>query len=232
MKTILVVEDEAEIRDVLEFVLTTAGYDVCSTPEGETAIEMARTHPIDLAILDIGLPGMSGLEVCPILTQAGIPVLALSSHDRDDQVVTGLEVGAEDYVTKPFNHRELLLRIDKLIRRTSDKPIPSHVMTVGRITVDTMRHVVVIRGVHGEHAREVNLTPTEFELLSFLAATPDVPQSVETLLREVWHVHDWTNGEEMVKVGIRRLRKKIEPDPSNPVFLLNRWGQGYFLTHS
>ncbi len=232
MKTILVVEDEAEIRDVLEFVLTTAGYRVSSTSEGETAITMAQTQPIDLAILDIGLPGMSGLEVCPILTHAGIPVLVLSSHDRDDQVVTGLEVGAEDYVTKPFNHRELLLRIDKLIRRTSGKPERPQVMTVGRITVDTMRHVVIIRGVPGEQDREVNLTPTEFDLVSFLAASPDVPHSVETLLREVWRVQDWTNGEEMVKVGIRRLRKKIEPDPSNPVFLLNRWGQGYFLTQS
>lgn len=227
--TILIVEDEADIRDVLEFVLENAGYRVLSTGQGDTALDLAREHPVGLAILDIGLPGMSGLEVCPHLVALDIPVLVLSSHDRDDQVVTGLEVGADDYVTKPFNHRELLLRVERILQRTRGAR-PSRILQAGPLTVDLERHSVTVRRTSGEVS--VDLTPTEFDLVSFLAKNPGVPHTVETLLREVWRVTEWSNGEEMVKVGVRRLRKKIEEDPAHPKILLNRWGQGYFLTES
>ncbi len=237
MSTVLIVDDEADIRDVLEFVLQNAGYHTEATGRGDIALELARENTPDLVILDIGLPGLSGLEVCPQLTEMGIPVLVLSSHDRDDQVVTGLEVGAEDYVTKPFNHRELLLRVDKIIRRTTTvRPAaPPAVVTVGRLTIDSRRHLVTVAAdgeEPGTPEREIPLTPTEFDLILFLARSPGVPHTVETLLKEVWRVTDWTNGDEMVKVGVRRLRKKIEHDPSRPRFILNRWGQGYFLTES
>lgn len=225
MNTILIVEDEADIRDVLEYVLQNAGYQVESAGRGDEALEIARRRSVDLVVLDIGLPGLSGLEVLPRLAGMEIPVLVLSSHDRDDQVVAGLEVGADDYVTKPFNHRELLLRIDKIIRRTRGNR-SSRVLQVGQITIELDRHQVTA----GE--RTIPLTPTEFDLITFLARTPGVPQPVETLLREVWRVSDWTNGEEMVKVGIRRLRKKIEPDPARPRFIINRWGQGYLLAET
>lgn len=222
MNTILIVEDEADIRDVVEFVLQNAGYRTVSTGRGDEALEIARGTPLDLVVLDIGLPGLSGMDILPQLTEMDIPVLILSSHDREDQVVTGLEVGAEDYVTKPFSHRELLLRVDKLIRRTRGTRT-SRILSVGPIAIDLDRQQVTV----GEQA--VPLTPTEFDLITFLARTPGIPQPMETLLREVWRVTDWDNGEEMVKVGIRRLRKKIEPDPANPRYILNRWGQGYFL---
>jgi two-component system, OmpR family, response regulator VicR len=223
--TVLIVDDEADIRDVLEFVLQNAGYHTESTGRGDDALRIVQRRRPDLVILDIGLPGLSGLDVCPQLTAMAIPVLVLSSHDRDDQVVTGLEVGAEDYVTKPFNHRELLLRVEKIIRRTRPA-YPEGVLRVGALRIDRDRREVTVDG------RAVPLTPTEFDLITWLARTPGVPVPVETLLRDVWHVTEWTSGDEMVKVSIRRLRRKIEPDPKNPRYLLNRWGQGYFLTES
>lgn len=229
MSTILVVDDEADIRDVLEFTLENAGYATRSAGQGETALAIASAEPIDLAILDIGLPGMSGLEVCPKLVGMGIPVIVLSSHDKDDQVVTGLEVGADDYVTKPFHHRELLLRIEGLLRRAQGTRRP-RILTCGALSVDLDRHIVSIH--RDGTAVSVDLTPTEFDLLACLAQSPGVPHSIDDLLRQVWNVSSWTHGEEMVKVAIRRLRKKIETDPAHPALLLNRWGQGYFLAES
>ncbi len=219
---VLVVDDEADIVDVLCFALESAGYETRSTGRGDEALAISREWPPDLVILDIGLPGLSGLEVCPRLTEDGIPVLVLSSHDRDDEVVEGLEVGAEDYVTKPFNHKELLLRVGKIIRRTRASAA-EELVTAGEITVDLRRREVRV-GV-----QEVHLTPTEFGIIALLAGKPGEPVEVETLLREVWGATEWTNGDEMVKVNIRRLRKKIEPDPQHPRYLLNRWGQGYLL---
>ncbi|TVR02948.1 MAG: DNA-binding response regulator [Spirochaetaceae bacterium] len=219
---VLVVDDEADIVDVLCFALESAGYETRATGRGDDALAIsAEWHP-DLVILDIGLPGLSGLEVCPRLTEAGVPVLVLSSHDRDDEVVEGLEVGAEDYVTKPFNHKELLLRVGKIIRRTRANAA-EELVTAGDITVDLRRREVRVGG------QEVHLTPTEFGIVALLARNPGQPVEVETLLREVWGTAEWTNGDEMVKVNIRRLRKKIEPDPQHPRYLLNRWGQGYLL---
>lgn len=219
---VLVVDDEVDIQDVLCFVLENDGYETRATGRGDQALAICAEWPPDLVILDIGLPGLSGLEVCPKLAEMGIPVLVLSSHDRDDQVVLGLEVGAEDYVTKPFNHKELLLRVGKIIRRTrSDAPETR--FRAGDVVVDTTKHTVTV----GQ--RDVHLTPTEFDIIALLARSKGTPLPVETILREVWRVSDWTNGDEMVKVNIRRLRKKIEPDPQDPRYILNRWGQGYLL---
>ncbi len=227
MNTILIVDDEADIRDVLEFTLENAGYRTRQAGHGEEALQIVSTEQVHLVILDIGLPGISGLELCPQFVGLGIPVLVLSSHDRDDEVVTGLEVGADDYVTKPFNHRELLLRVEGLLRRTQGNR-RSRNLTIGPVTVDLDRQTVTV--LRDGTPASIDLTPTEFDLLTFLARSPGVPQPVDTLLRQVWNVSDWTSGEEMVKVGIRRLRKKIERDPARPEILLNRWGQGYFLT--
>lgn len=222
--TILVVDDEPEIQDLLCFILQNAGYETHSTGRGDQALEMCRQWNFDLVILDIGLPGISGLDVCPRLVALSIPVLVLSSHDRDDQVVEGLEVGAEDYVSKPFNHKELLLRVEKIIRRTRMRGTEeSTVISIGDITIDLMHSSVAVRD------QLVQLTPTEFKILALLASSPGTPFPPEVLLHEVWRADDWINGTEMVKVNISRLRKKIEQDPSNPRHLLNRWGQGYCL---
>ena len=223
MGRVLVVDDEVDIQDLLCFVLDNAGYETRSTGRGDLALELCAQWNPDLVVLDIGLPGLSGLEVCPRLVDMGIPVLVLSSHDKDDQVVAGLELGAEDYVSKPFNYKELLLRVEKIIRRTRNTELQK-VFHIGDILIDLRRSQVEVRG------QLVNLTPTEFKILALLASHRGSPISVDTLLHEVWHVSEWTNGAEMVKVNISRLRKKIEVDPGKPRYLLNRWGYGYLLT--
>jgi len=220
---ILVVDDEQAIVDLLHFILTNAGYEVASTGRGDEVASLARRFQPDLVILDIGLPGLSGLEVVPSLVELDIPVLVLSSHDRDDQIIEGLEVGAEDYVSKPFNHKELLLRIEKIIRRTKVGP-SEQIIRIGAIMVDVRRRVMEIDG------QEIILTPTEFRIIEYLALHAHIPVSAEELLKQVWNTDEWIQGPEMVKVNISRLRKKIEPNPSSPRFLVNRWGFGYLLT--
>lgn len=220
---VLVVDDEKDIRDVLCFILENAGYQTKAVGNGNDALVESNRWQPDLVILDIGLPGLDGLQVCPRLVDMEIPVLVLSSHDKDDQIIEGLEVGAEDYVSKPFNYKELLLRVEKIIKRTRPETT-KYLLTIGSITVDIRKQTVEID-------RElVNLTTTEYKIIEFLATHANTPVSSETLLKQVWNAEEWINGVEMVKVNISRLRKKIEQDPSNPRFLLNRWGYGYLLT--
>jgi len=223
--TVLVVDDEPDIQDLLCFILQDAGYEARAAGRGDEALAICKEWDPDLVILDIGLPGISGLEVCPRLVAMSIPVLVLSSHDRDDQVVEGLEVGAEDYVSKPFNHKELLLRVEKIIRRTRGSEEPN-LIVIGDIAVDLRHGLATVDGA------PVQLTPTEFKILALLASHPGTPFPTEALLQEVWRSDDWINGTEMVKVNISRLRKKIEKDPGKPKHLLNRLGQGYCLTDS
>ncbi len=221
---VLVVDDERDIQDVLAFVLEDSGYETKTTGRGDEALILAQQWHPDIVILDIGLPGLNGLEVCPRLVAMDIPVLVLSSHDRDDQIVEGLEVGAEDYVSKPFNLKELLLRIEKILRRTKPAEASASMLLIGSLAIDMPRSMVTIDG------ELVNLTPTEYKIVEFLAKHAHTPVSSETLLQQVWKAEEWIQGPEMVKVNISRLRKKLEKDPSNPRYLLNRWGYGYLLT--
>lgn len=221
---VLVVDDERDIQDVLAFVLEDAGYETRTTGRGDEALILAQEWQPDIVILDIGLPGLNGLEVCPRLVAMDIPVIVLSSHDRDDQIVEGLEVGAEDYVSKPFNLKELLLRVEKILRRTRPAEAAAALLAIGSLTIDMRKSAVSIEG------ELINLTPTEYKIVEFLAKHAHTPVSSEMLLQQVWNAEEWIQGPEMVKVNISRLRKKLEKDPSNPRYLLNRWGYGYLLT--
>jgi len=221
---VLVVDDERDIQDVLAFVLEDAGYETRTTGRGDEALVLAQEWLPDIVILDIGLPGLNGLEVCPRLVAMDIPVIVLSSHDRDDQIVEGLEVGAEDYVSKPFNLKELLLRVEKILRRTRPAEAAAALLAIGSLTIDMRKSAVSIEG------ELINLTPTEYKIVEFLAKHAHTPVSSEMLLQQVWNAEEWIQGPEMVKVNISRLRKKLEKDPSNPRYLLNRWGYGYLLT--
>lgn len=221
---VLVVDDELDILDVLSFVLEDAGYETKTVSRGDSALEVASTWRPDIVILDIGLPGLNGLEVCPKLVEMNIPVIVLSSHDKDDQVVEGLEVGAEDYVSKPFNLKELLLRVEKILKRTRASETDTSKLVIGALVVDLRKATVSVDG------EVISLTPTEYKIVEFLAKRAHTPVSSETLLEGVWNAEEWIQGPEMVKVNISRLRKKLEKDPSNPRFLLNRWGYGYLLT--
>ena len=227
-KHILLVEDEHDLRDLLAYLFETHGYRVTAVPSGEEALAACKAGLPSIMVLDVALPGISGLEVCARLRSPSLPVIILSSLDRDDQVVAGLEVGADDYVRKPFNHRELLLRIEKLLDRYAesqrDEEEPSVRLEFGHVTIDLDRGEVLKSG------RRASLTPTESKLLVALVENLGYPVAKEELLRRVWDVPDWTGADDLIKVNIRRLRKKIELDPKHPEIILNKWGRGYMIT--
>lgn len=221
--SILIVEDELDIQSILQFVLEDEGYVVHTAERAEDGWVLLQQNPIDLVLLDINLPGMDGLSLCnQIKTHHPLPVMILSSRDRDDDVISGLELGADDYIKKPFNHRELILRIANLLGRSSPEQELSSI-TTGALAIDLLRERVLLDG------KEVSLSPIEYGILLTLARNMGRIISWQVLCREVWGKEDWEGGHELVKVNIRRLRKKIEPDPSEPVYIRNEWGRGYRL---
>ncbi len=166
---------------------------------------------------------MNGLEVCNrIKILEHIPVIILSCRDKDSDVISGLEIGAEDYIRKPFNHRELILRIRKLLGRISGAEEKTYIET-GELYIRTDKEKVYFL------SEEIKLTPVEYKLLTVLGKRIDWVMSWQVLFREVWGYEGWEGGREMVKVNIRRLRKKIEPDSSQPKYLLTERGRGYKL---
>ena len=215
---ILVVDDEQAIVDLLHFILTRTGYEVASTGRGNEVAPWPEFHP-DLVILDIGLPGLSGLKWFHCLSSW---ILRFSCSAVMIGMTRSSRVGGRGggLCLKAVQPQELLLRIEKIIRRTKVEQI----IQIGSIMVDIRRRVLEIDG------QEITLTPTEFRIIEYLALHAHVPVSAEELLKQVWNAEEWIQGPEMVKVNISRLRKKIEPNPSTPRFLVNRWGFGYLLT--
>lgn len=223
---ILIVEDEPPLVGILEYLFRDEGYEVIVAYDGETGLELAREEKPSLVILDVMLPNMSGFDVCNHLRRfTMIPVIILSAKDHDEDVIKGLEIGADDYMTKPFNHRELVLRVKKLLGRINSRG-SSEPLEIGDIVIHIAQKQVFFKG------ELITLTPTEFKLLTCLAENEDRVLSWESLLREVWGYENHESGNELVKVNIRRLRKKLEVDPAHPVYLVNIWGMGYKLTGS
>lgn len=199
------------------------GYRAYSAGSGEEGLRLLHSESVDLVILDINLPGMDGLKVCDSIKETmQIPVIFLSARDQDSDVISGLETGADDYIRKPFNHRELILRVKKLLRYTGNGIHESTIRT-GRLRIRTDREEVYF------DKEEIKLTPMEYKLLEVLGRKLDWVISWQILLKEAWGYEDWEGGREIVKVNIRRLRVKIEPDPSQPVYLLTERGRGYKL---
>ncbi len=221
-KKILLVDDEKDILTLLTYIFEQQGYLVNSVLRGDDAVEVASSWSPDIVILDIGLPGLNGLEVCSHLVAMHIPVIFLSSHDQDDQIIEGLEVGGEDYVSKPFNYKELLLRVEKVLKRT--RTFEGKTLVVGDLAINVEQHSLTIEG------EPVSLTPTEFKILEVLASYLHTPVSVQKILQTVWKNEDWIQGDDLVKVNMSRLRKKIEEDPASPRYIINKWGVGYMLT--
>lgn len=219
---ILLVDDEKDILTLLTYIFEGQGYSVRSALRGDDAVKVASSWSPDIVILDIGLPGLNGLEVCTHLVDMHIPVIFLSSHDQDDQIIEGLEVGGEDYVSKPFNYKELLLRVEKVLRRTQVHE--GKILTVGDLTINLEQQTLY----SGDAL--VSLTPTEFKILELLATYLHTPVSVQKILQTVWKNEDWIQGAELVKVNMSRLRKKVEEDPAFPRYIINKWGVGYILT--
>lgn len=221
---ILIIEDEPHIVGILEYLMFDEGYDVSIAYTGEDGLALLEKETIHLIILDLNLPGMNGLEVCNRIKQRwSIPVVILSSRDKDSDVVSGLEIGAEDYIKKPFNHREVILRIRKILNRISRIEQKKDIH-IGGLHIHTDRKFVSHDDI------PINLTPTEYSLLSYLASRPGWVVSWQVICKEVWGHQDWEGGRELVKVSIQRLRKKIEPDPSQPIYILNEWGRGYKIS--
>ncbi len=217
----LVVDDDATVRDVVGRYLGEAGYQVELAEDGPTGLRAIRARRPDAVVLDLMLPGMSGLEVCQILQRGAnpIPVVLLTALGEEHDRVLGLELGADDYVTKPFSPRELVLRVASVLRRAKPPERGAAVLVDGTLRVDQAARRVEIDG------SELALTTREFDLLAFLVAHPGRAFSRAELLAEVW---GWSFGDEStVTVHVRRLREKIEADPTRPRRLATIWGTGY-----
>ena len=222
MNRVLVVDDDRTVSDVVARYLLREGYQVEAVGDGSVALERASARPPDLVVLDLMLPGMSGLEVCRRIREiAPIPVIMLTARGEEGDRVIGLEMGADDYVTKPFSPRELVLRVGAVLRRAHG-PIPSEaraVLTDGDLVIDTGAHEATL------DSRQLSLTAREYDLLVFLLRHPRTAFTREQLLDRVW---DWNFGDvSTVTVHVRRLREKIEQDPANPTRLVTVWGVGY-----
>ncbi|MDE0070415.1 MAG: response regulator transcription factor [Caldilineaceae bacterium] len=225
---LLIVEDERAVARGLVYAFEAEGYDVTWARTGVEALELARREPPDLITLDLRLPDMSGYDVCRALRSESFrqPVLMLTAKDEELDKVLGLELGADDYVVKPYSLRELTSRIRALLRRAyGDLAAPSEddVKRIGDLEVDLTRMVVRAGG------DEVDLTPIEFRLLRYLSARPDVPVSRSGLMEAVWGYESDVSSDRTVDVHIRHLRQKIERDPANPTRIVTVRGVGYKL---
>jgi DNA-binding response OmpR family regulator len=205
---ILVVDDEPEAVDLLEFNLKQAGYNVLTAHDGAEALQKARTTLPSLVVLDLMLPEVDGLEVCKMLRRdpatTAIPIIMLTARASEIDRVLGLEIGAEDYVTKPFSPRELVLRVKKVLERGRAAGEPSELLTFGSLQIDPPRHLVSWRG------KSIELTATEFKLLVLLAQRRGRVQSREQLLRDVWEYNSLIDTR-TVDTHMRRLREKLGP---------------------
>lgn len=229
---VLVVEDDTTVAEVVLTYLRNAGYTAEHAADGETALRRAESTRPDLVILDLMLPGIDGLEVCrrlrapapaPVPVPVPVPIIMLTALGSEDDRVLGLEVGADDYVTKPFSPKELVLRVHSVLRRRAEpaggESGPVGPVTDGGLVLDPQAHRATLSGA------ELALTVREFELLAFLLTHPDEAFGRAQLLERVW---GWTFGDQStVTVHVRRLREKVEEDPASPRHLVTVWGVGY-----
>jgi len=224
-KKILIVDDDALMRRSLAFNLEQAGYQASTAANAEDALAMARRDPPDLVLLDIGLPGMDGLDALrQFKTLSGTPIIFLTSRRRELDEVLGLELGADDYVTKPFDLDVLLAHIKAVLRRAGQPEAAgtSQPIQAGNLAIDPAAHTVMVSG------KEVVLSPREFDLLYTLALEPNRVFSIDELLGRVWGA-EFLGQPQVVYVHMRWLREKVEPDPNRPRHLLTVRGVGYKL---
>jgi len=219
---ILIVEDEDSFSDALSFMLRREGYEVFIAADGNTAVTEFDKHGPDLVLLDLMLPGISGTEVCRIIRgKSTVPIIMLTAKDGEVDKVVGLELGADDYVTKPFSSRELLARVRAVLRRhgEQDELLPPTI-EAGSVRIDIERHVVSVRGEH------VTMPLKEFDLLEFLVRNSGRVLTRNQLIDRGWGA-DYVGDTKTLDVHIKRLRAKIEIDPSNPIHIHTVRGLGY-----
>lgn len=223
MSKILVVEDEESFRDALAFVLSKEGFEVKLVQDGQAAIDTFEKEGADLILLDLMLPGVSGLEVCKsIRAKSHVPIIMVTAKNEEVDKVIGLELGADDYVTKPFSSRELVARIRAVLRRGTDTDITSDhsILEVGPVRIDIDRHSVSVRG------EAVSLPLKEFDLLELLVRNSGRVLTRGQLIDRVWG-NNYVGDTKTLDVHIKRLRAKIEKDPAEPEHLLTVRGLGY-----
>ncbi len=229
--TVLIVEDEQNIVDILAFNLGRDGYDTMEAYDGRTGLMLALEHNPDLILLDLMLPEMDGFGVCRALREAGssIPIIMLTAREEETDKVLGLELGADDYITKPFSMRELLARVKANIRRTTMPPVQktplfeSGAVPQGRVTIDALQATAYKDGA------PLELTQREFDLLRYLSEKPGQVFSRETLMEHVWNYDGYVGDVRAVDVAIRRLREKLEDNSASPTFIVTKRGLGYYF---
>ncbi len=224
MARILVVDDEEPIRELLKFNLEKEGYDVSLAADGIQALALTASLPPDLVVLDVMIPGINGMDVCRDLRQnplfSHIPIIMLTAKGEEIDKVLGLELGADDYMTKPFSTRELIARIKARLRRRVEEPAGQNRLSIGDLLIDTERFLVLVNG------QSMDLTPKEMELLKLLAANQGKVFSRDYLMERIWG-YDFAGDTRTVDVHVRHLRQKIEQDPANPQFIETVRGVGY-----
>jgi two-component system, OmpR family, response regulator RegX3 len=224
VSTVLVVDDDPGVLDVVAFTLRREGFDVDEETDGERALEAARTRAYDIVILDVMLPQLSGTEVCRALrAESDVPIVMLTARDAERDRVLGLDVGADDYVTKPFSSAELLSRVRAILRRRElDRANGGAALRLGGLHLDLVRHEVTVDG------EPVRLTLSEFKVLSLLAEQPERVVSRRELMQHLW-ASDHVGDEHACEVHVSNLRRKIEVDPTRPQRLVTVRGMGYKL---
>ena len=225
-KTVLIVEDEQAIVEILKYNLQKEGYETLEALDGETGLQLAREQDPDLMLLDLMLPKMSGFDVCSTLRSEGsaIPILMLTAREEETDKVMGLELGADDYITKPFSMRELMARVKANMRRTyaGEDREKAEAPSGGGLRVSKDNGMVYKNG------HPLELSAREFDILCFLSAAPGRVFSREELMEQVWG-YDYYGDLRAVDVAIRRLREKIEDEPASPRYIITKRGMGYYF---
>jgi DNA-binding response OmpR family regulator len=221
--TALVVDDEPQMTTIIEFALQTQGFAVHTAHNGATALNILRTHAIDLVVLDVMMPVLDGKSLCRrIRNTSDVPIMMLTALGQPEEIISGLEHGADDYVTKPFHPREVALRAQALVRRS--RGVGSEpVLHVGRLRIDPTQHVASLAG------QRLELPFTEFKLLSYLAAHRGVPQPWRTLLQTVWGAQNLAGGRDIVKSAVYRLRSRLAALDGGTDYIVTLRGVGYLV---
>ena len=239
-KTILVVDDEQSIMELLVFNLQKEGYNTLEAYDGVTAVEMAINEKPDLILLDVMIPKLDGISVCKKIRYAlnisNIPILMISAKDTESDKIVGLEMGADDYITKPFQIREVMARIKANLRKaeitninnemnlSKEKEDKDDIIKVGDLSLDLKRVEAKVKD------EVINLTKKEFDVLKYLASQPGQVVTREMLLREVWEYEEYVGAIRTIDVTMNRIRDKIEKDKANPKILITKRGVGYYVT--
>ena len=229
-RTVLIVDDEKSIVDILKFNLEKEEYQTICAYDGKEALRLAREKAPDLMLLDVMLPYIDGFDVCRTLRCEGsnIPIIMITAREEETDKVFGLELGADDYITKPFSIRELLARVKTNMRRVATNDVPAaegsgETIRFKDIVIDFERHTVLKSG------KDLELTSREYELIKFLASAPGKVISREQLMSEVWQ-YDYYGDLRAVDVAVRRLREKLEENPADPIYVMTKRGVGYYFS--